>query len=156
MNQPFNSILFETKLALLKACKESFEAHQKKASVSVSCRYHGISLNFLTQDQRFKSSLEKFLPEAWISPEISGPSVVILKPAQLGISQLNWSSEPSQDCFTLDNNSVAIQRDFAAIFHGEDLILICDDVVEDGFFNFLRWYLSERLMAQDKFVIHAS
>lgn len=123
---------------------------------SISCNYHGINLNFKTKSPKFIQSLKKIIPESWICSPNSQIMIYLMDPSEFGYTPESWCDEASQDCISYENNTIAIQRDFAAQVMGDNVFLICEDNISDGFYNFLRWYLSEKLMDIGKFVVHAS
>lgn len=125
-------------------------------SESISCNYHGINLHFKTKSSRFIQALKNLIPEDWIISPSNDVMIYMMNPEEFGHTSLEWSDEFSQDCLSFENNTIAIQRDFASQIGVSKVFLICDDTVGDGFYNFLRWYLSEKLMSIGKYVVHAS
>lgn len=124
---------------------------------TVCCDYHGINLCFKTKSPKFIQSLKKLVPKDWlVLPPPGGKVIYLMTPEEFNNSLQSWGDETSQDCLSLENNSIAIQRDFAAHILEQEVLLICEDSVSDGFYNFLRWYLSEKLMNIGKYVLHAS
>lgn len=124
-----------------------FKAH-------IDCLYHGIELRFHSKDQRFPDSLQNFLPAPWITNCNSPYEIYIISPTHLNYSLEYWCDESSQDCFY--ENNVIIQRDFIAKIIGNKILLITNDTIDDGFHNFLRWFLSEKLISNGLFVVHSS
>lgn len=150
-----NEYLLNEKIKSITNFKQHFYLNQ--FSQTFSCFYHGIELTFKTQSPSFIDSLKSYIPESWHSNGFSTQKIIYLaSPAELGFSDLDWSNEVSQDCITFQNNNVAIQRDFAAQINNDEIFLICEDKVGDGFYNFLRWFLSEQLLLLGKYVVHAS
>lgn len=149
-----NKTLFDFKLNALKHFSENH--HKEKIDHAISCNYHGIELHFKLKSSRLSDSLKGLIPSDWLITPSSRTTIYLFTPEEFNLSSQDWCAEVSQDCITFENNSIAIQRDFAAQIVGPNVYLICDDQVGDGFYNFLRWYLSERLMSINKFVVHAS
>lgn len=155
MDNIVNRPLFEQKIKALDDFQISFQAQLFKHTIS--CSYHGIALKIHTQSEKIGRSLLNFIPQSWLKFEDGAYDIFLLNPIHFGYSLEAWSSETSQDCISLENNLKAVQRDFAAwAISKKQILLICEDSVEDGFHNFLRWFISERLIANNKFVIHAS
>ncbi|HXH76821.1 MAG TPA: hypothetical protein VNJ08_17765 [Bacteriovoracaceae bacterium] len=123
---------------------------------AVSCNYHGINLDIKTRSLRLVNSIKNLVPDGWLESTSSECRIFVLDPLEFGHTPESWSDESSQDCLTFEENTIAIQRDFAARIFQDHVLLICEDKVGDGFYNFLRWYLSEKLMLLNKYVVHAS
>lgn len=149
-----NQELLKTKLLVLEGFKNKF--NKADFNFSRSCNYHGIQITFKSNSPRLNISLEKLLPENWLIDQPGKFTVYLRDPSFYNYTHEFWSSESSQDCISLKNNQVAIQRDFAAMVHDNEVFLVCEDQVGDGFYNFLRWFLSEKLMEENKYVVHAS
>lgn len=149
-----NQILLDKKRLNLNKFKNDIKLHALEHSFS--CIYHGINLNFRTNSTFFINSLKSFIPTEWISALNGNTIIYLISPAEFGYSSEEWSDEFSQDCLSFEDNTLVIQRDFAACLSGNQVFLICEDSVGDGFYNFLRWYLSEKLMGLNKYVLHAS
>jgi hypothetical protein len=146
-----NQLLYEFKVNLLKQIFPNVESYHQ-----IHCQYHGLNLKFFSTDTEFFKSLKQFLPSCWLQDITHEYEIILIDPMKNGMSELAWSAESSQDCYHLNNNSAVVQRDFAAKIIGNKVILFCRLEIGDGFFNFLRWFISERLMEKNKFVLHAS
>jgi hypothetical protein len=149
-----NQLLFETKLNDLVLFKKNLNPNL--FPYSLSCNYHGIKLNFKTNSVKFIQSIKNLIPVDWICESDNKDIIYLKNPAEFNHTQEYWSEEICQDCFSFENNTIAIQRDFASQLFINEVLLICEDTVGDGFYNFLRWYLSEKLMDIGKYVVHAS
>jgi len=155
MEHVSNQLLFDRKLKNLEFFKKNFI--QEIFQNHLDCCYHGIDLKIFSHTDKLNHSLLSFLPNSWQIESKSPYEIYVLHPDYFDCSLDTWCEETSQDCYSLENNTKAIQRDFAAWFlPPHKVLLICEDIVSDGFHNFLRWFISERLIAQDKYVIHAS
>ena len=118
------------------------------------CLYHGVALTFHTDNKQFYDELNTYLPRSW-KTNTRGINIYISSFTELDFDINTWSNEESQDCF-IENNYI-IQRDFAAIKFAENKIsLIIEEIICDGLFNFLRWYLPLELMKVDKLILHSS
>lgn len=149
-----NQILLHSKLNALVKLKKVFDSACFR--YSISCNYHGINLNFKTKSQQFIQSLKHLIPEDWVCQPINENVIYLVGPEDFDYTPELWSDEVSQDCLSFENNTIAIQRDFAAQIGSNEVLLICEEEVGDGFYNFLRWYISEKLMNIGKYVLHAS
>lgn len=150
-----NQSLLKTKLNDLSQFYEIL--NPAKFPESICCNYHGINLHFKTRSSRFVQSLKGLIPNNWLMiPSSSDVVIYLMTPEEFEHSSLSWSEEASQDCLSFENNTIAIQRDFASKIGTNEVLLICEDTVGDGFYNFLRWYLSEKLTSLDKYVVHSS
>ena len=123
---------------------------------SLCCHYHGIPLHFQSKSQKFITELKKIIPAEWITNTKFESIIYLLSPSEFGFTIESFSDESSQDCITKENNTIAIQRDFAAKIVEKKVLLLCEEEMSDGLYNFLRWFLSEKLMEINSFVVHAS
>lgn len=154
MNEKFENIeLFEKKLEILNQFNQN---NFQNLIYNVVCNYHGINLNLFTKSLEFINSLKNYIPTNWLECVANSKKIYILGPNDFLLSNENWCDESSQDCLSLNNNTIAIQRDFAAKIYKDFIVLICEEYVGDGFLNFLRWYISEKLLENNKFVLHSS
>jgi hypothetical protein len=149
-----NPNLLKKKLEELNQFKE--QINPADFPFALACNYHGILLNLRTSSQKFIDSLTSFIPPEWIQKPSSANPIYIMSPEEFNYSMADWCDEISQDCLTYKYNTIAVQRDFACSIEEREVLLICEDIVGDGFYNFLRWYLSEKLMTLNKFVVHSS
>lgn len=154
MEEISNHSLLEKKLDDLSKFK--LKINSTIFDYSISCNYHGINLNFKTKSPKFVQSLKNLIPKEWICSPGSQTMIYLMEPSEFGYTPESWSDEASQNCISYENNTIAIQRDFASQIVSDNVFLICEDNISDGFYNFLRWYLSEKLMDIGKFVVHAS
>ncbi len=148
-----NPDLIERKKTLLQSL--SFEFPETSDFI-FNCRYHGIPLRFITQSASFISSLEKLIPAHWITESEEFFTVYLFDPRTLGFTSEEWADESSQDCLSFEENTIAVQRDFASKFENDKVILISEGDTSDGFYNFLRWFISGKLISEGKFVMHSS
>ncbi|MFA6236653.1 MAG: hypothetical protein WC635_04925 [Bacteriovorax sp.] len=144
----------ETKLSTLKKFNDTLIS--TAFPYSITCNYHGINLQFKTLSLRFVESLADSIPKNWISGPTNEKIIYLMTPQDFAINSQLWSEEISQDCFSFENNNISVQRDFACQIRDNKALLICDDCVGDGLYNFLRWYISEQLINLNKYVVHAS
>jgi hypothetical protein len=150
-----NQSLYDKKLKTLEFFKNNFNSGI--FDCSFVCSYHGIGLNIYSQSNNLKNCLVSFIPPEWLDVENYPIEIYLLDPKYFGYSLEGWCDEASQDCYSMANNQVAIQRDFASwIISHNKVLLICENTVGDGFYNFLRWFISERLILQNKYVVHSS
>ena len=144
-----NTALFENKKNIIKS-------FLSKPAQKITCKYHGLGINFFCNNKTFLKELESYLPKEWLDKAIGEFNVYIEDPRTFGFSVEEWSDEHSQDCFTFEDNHLVVQRDFTSRIEGENAFVICPTEIGDGFFNFLRWFISERLIQKNIFVIHGS
>lgn len=148
-----NKNLFNKKQNILKnyLLREDTFDHQ------LAIQYHGIDLQLHSQSNVIQTDLLALLPHEWFVSNSVAIDIYIISPSIFNIGLEEFSEETSQDCYSLDNNHWAIQRDFAAkILDNNKVILVCEERLGDGFYNFLRWFISEKLIERNKFVLHAS
>lgn len=144
-----NTALFENK-------KNIIRSFLSKPTEKVVCKYHGLGINFFCSNKTFLQELENYLPKEWLEGVVGEYNVYIEDPRAFGFSVEEWSNEHSQDCYTFENNHVVVQRDFTSRIEEDNAFVVCPLEIGDGFFNFLRWFISERLIQKDVFVVHAS
>ncbi|OUR96695.1 hypothetical protein A9Q84_10150 [Halobacteriovorax marinus] len=153
-----NLSLYQKKKDLLDHVEKDLPAIKAQDSIAIPCLYHGEELVFYSQDGALLSDFTRILPSDWLRTEVDPKHAIhLVNPIDYGFTHLEWEDEESQDCFTNDANTVAIQRDFAAIqINDLETILICRNSMDDGFNNFLRWFLPRRLLKRDILVLHSS
>ena len=154
LEQVSNQFLLEKKINDLHLFK--LKINPQDSYCSLACSYHGINLHFKTKSINFINSIKKLIPESWIIHSKDEPIIYLMTPEEFGHTQELWCDESLPECISLENNTIGIQRDFAAKVGASEVFLICESRVADGFYNFLRWYLSEKLIDINKFVVHSS
>lgn len=154
LSEVSNQLLLDLKLKDLIKFKQILNPTQFQ--YSICCDYHGVNLSFKTNSKKFTESLENLIPKEWIREPSNENIIYLMPPTEFDHTPESWSREVSQDCISFENNTIAIQRDFASQILKNEVLLICEDSIGDGFYNFLRWYLSEKLMDLGKFVVHSS
>lgn len=148
-----NTDLYNLKIQAIN--KIETQSHDRSFSIEVN--YHGIPLQFHCPTQRLADSIRETLPQSWLTQTLNPYDIYLYTPQELGISPEAWCDESSQDCFLEEGTALAIQRDFIAKeLESSEVLLISDDELGDGLYNFLRWFLPKKLLATDQFVIHSS
>lgn len=158
-NDLFDNItLYERKLQLLKKLSKELPILKAEQFNEVPCIYHGEELVFYSKSLDLLNDFKRILPANWLTGSISPKhSIYLIDPKEHGIEHSDWENEASQDCYTNDFNTMAIQRDFAAMqINDLETILICRNSMDDGFNNFLRWFLPRKLLRKDVLVLHSS
>ena len=144
-----NKKLYELKKNLLNNLPK-----ESNFQYSIPCDYHGVKINFMTNNNSFALALKEYLPTTWLDSS-GGTKIFIKSPDSLGISNEEFNQEESQDCFI--EQDIVIQRDFAAKkIDNNSYHLITEESISDGLFNFLRWYLPLRMIEQQKVILHSS
>ena len=115
---------------------------------------HGIVCNFSTNSQTFNQELQAYFPKHWQTSQASQYNIYWNTPQEiLGVHPPSWGEASSPDChfINLHENDWVIQRDFMA-FHPEakDSFVVSASEIDDGFFNFLRYYLPLKLLRKNK------
>ncbi len=155
MNQISNTELFKTKERIIQSFKDEYLKQDTYFQTNVN--YHSLKLKFLSSSKNFIDQIETMVPKDWLFFDSSYEyEIFFYSPNDFYISDEIFSDESSQDCFSFQDNSQAIQRDFVAQVINQKVIVICQEGITDGFYNFLRWFISERLIAKNKFVLHCS
>lgn len=156
MDEISNSALLKRKKAEVEKL-DFADLHCTSFKYTFSCLYHGVPLLLKSHSAQLGKDLTKLLPETWQPSTLQNATTVfVIDPQEIGYSPEEWCSESSQDCHSFELNSIAVQRDFAARKNDDSVILICESALGDGFYNFLRWFISEKLLEQNKFVMHSS
>ena len=123
----------------------------------VSVNYHGLVLNFISKNYQFIQQITDLVPRNWIVPRITSEFEIFFNsPLDFNLTEQSFSEEASQDCYSFEDNTSVIQRDFTAKIFGKKVFVTCQESVSDGFYNFLRWFISERLININKYVLHCS
>ena len=145
--------LFARKIELL---EKPFFQSRSQFSHSDEFTYHGIPLRFYCEEKSFLLSLKKFLPRSWHGVKEEPFEIFLIDPQKYEISQDEFSDESSQDLYT-PHMSMGVQRDFAArVIDEKKSLLICHPSIDDGLFNFLRWFLPLKLLEEKKLILHSS
>jgi hypothetical protein len=126
--------------------------HQLKFEVQFS--FHDVSIHFKSDSRELISEIKKFIPASWKKYDTKASFTICHN--SLPTSLAEWENEDSSEIFSDIN--IAVQRDFIANFNKETntsqtifLPKVCD-----GFYNFFRWFLSERLIQNQKTILHCS
>ena len=143
-----NPALLDQKLKLL-------EDPNIEIKAIVSFDFHGISINFHTSEAKLASELLAYLPPMWIKAQATrGIDIFHTNFPELGI---DWVDESSSDIHS-PNPETAIQRDFAAQTNPKEknCYVFFEGAIDDGLHNFMRWFLSPRLITSQKMILHSS
>jgi len=130
---------------------------QKYEGNPFSICYHGIDLIIQSPSEEFIKSLASHLPPSWQNKDSLGQKIIFLPPPEE--ATLLWEDAPSPDCeqWASEHGHMALQRDFVALIDPQNIIWVMTPLkIDDGFFNSMRWILSQRLLAQNKTVLHSS
>lgn len=123
----------------------------------VSVNYHGLALNFISKNSHFIQQITGLVPTNWLVPKVASEFEIFFNsPLDFDLSEQFFSEEASQDCYSFEDNTSVIQRDFTAKIFEKKVFVTCHESVSDGFYNFLRWFISERLIKINKYVLHCS
>ncbi len=115
---------------------------------------HGVGLSFKLKNQPLLAALQSYFPKSWIRSEKQKIFIEWIAPPPQE-SESEWDEIEDPHCFFEDQ--FVWQRDFfvkkVSPFH---LQLICYEKIEDGFYNFLRYLLPEKLLEINKILFHSS
>ena len=154
MNQISNLELFKTKERIINSTiNDQFVDY---SFYRVNVKYHDLKLSFYSKSKKFLKKIENLVPAEWLFADTSEYEIFFYSPNDFMVTDEMFSEESSQDCFSFQKNTQVIQRDFVAHIRGQKIVVICQEDVSDGFYNFLRWFISERLIIKNKFVLHCS
>ena len=130
---------------------DNFNTH---LTYSIQFSFHDISIHFKSDSQDLIDEIKNFIPMSWKKYDTNVSYIICHNSLPIALDQ--WDNEESSEIYTEKN--VAIQRDFVASFNKESntshaifLPKVCD-----GFFNYFRWFLSERLITNQKSILHCS
>lgn len=127
---------------------------------TIDLSYHDIPLRFHTRDQNLIECINNYFPISWNGclKDQYRYEVFHSSPKDHGVDSKDFEDEKSQDCYlsTLENQELAVQRDFVATRSGNKVKAIFDATVDDGFFNFFRWLICRDFLKHNKAVLHSS
>ena len=118
---------------------------------------HGLPVTFFAPNSDRLRSLDSYFPKTWSrSPSSQAINIYWQSPQDVaGPLPAPWGDVVSPDCQFLED--FVFQRDFCARWFGpRDIHLVTDYGIGDGIFNFLRYFLPHRLLAQEKVIFHSS
>lgn len=145
-----NQDLIEEKKKLLShftSCKD----HQ------LDCSFHGVHFKIFSDNKNFIKNLASYLPNSWLKKCES--TLTIYHSSNLETSK-DWDDEASSLLHTENTHgqTTAIQRDFAAFFdeQTQTAYTYFEPIIGDGFYNFFRWFLSERLIHLNQCMLHSA
>jgi hypothetical protein len=143
--------------SLIEKKKELLHSVPDQENFKLNFSFHGIAIDFNSSDQSLITDLRNFLPLSWQHTSDKNISIYHQSPK---LRENIWEDEESSLLYgqSDDQETIAIQRDFAARydFQKDTVYAIFEPRICDGFYNFLRWFLSERLLAQNKMMLHSS
>lgn len=122
---------------------------------------HGLNIKFNLFDETLKKVLNNSFPKDFdFYPQeteiLSYTEVDWYSSDNLNIK---WDDSGDHQCMfsQIDGKSLTVQRDFAC-FHQSDnkILLFSNPLIDDGFFNFLRYFIPVALLKHDRFVFHSS
>jgi hypothetical protein len=143
----------EQKISFLTLAKKEI---LQKDLVQDSYLYHGIDFCFQANEVSFLIALKNYLPTAWQNSKGNGQKIIFLAPPSK-YSEL-WEDSISADCeqWVCPEGHMALQRDFVALIDHENTIWVMTPLkIDDGFFNSMRWIVSQRLINLNKVVLHS-
>ena len=129
--------------------------------------FHGVNLQFRFRSEALLEELRSYFPKAWwLSDKESCPLLVVhwSAPSEFNLRNIEqWAQLSSPDCYETSffDDSWVVQRDFMARELGSEesvttLCLLSSLEVNDGLFNFLRYYLPKYLLPLKKILLHSS
>lgn len=143
---------------LLDYKKKALSSFEISIQSSLTFCFHGIELTINSDDSSFIEQLKDFVPKSWITSSCNFPHVIYhCTPPK---DDMTWDEEASSLLYSYDENkkTYAFQRDFAAYQDKESdaVYAYFDPIIGDGFYNFFRWYLSEKLLSLNKMMLHSA
>lgn len=119
---------------------------------------HGIPTRFFFNDENLRGKLRGYYPESWfLFDKYFKPEKIIywLAPSEIN-SSIVWEDVADSDCFFYADNWIC-QRDFITKKLDESSqLLITKNEVDDGYFNFLRYFLPQLFLQKEKVLFHSS
>jgi len=122
---------------------------------------HGLNIRFNLFDEDLEKIIEESFPRNF-NFSLQGSEILSHVEVDWYSSRnLNiiWNDYGDHQCsfFQLHGKRLAIQRDFACFHQNErKILLFTDTLIDDGFFNFLRYFIPVTLLKYDRFIFHSS
>jgi hypothetical protein len=152
MNSVSNKILLDQKKKILFNLKTKDLFKYK-----TQCLFHNIPITFWFNSLEQKTIIESLFPSEWLCSNLDQAySIYIHDPEDYNFSIEQFIDEASQDCIIDQNDNTYIQRDFAAIKKQNEAHLLTTLKFTDGFHNFLRSFLPQRLLKNETVIFHSS
>ena len=150
-----NPILGQKKLDLLEKMQTDLFFNYR-----LTLEYHGVLVNINASRESILKLVLHLVPPSWIMDKSNDMNLNLnlCSIKDFNISGFDWENEESPECRTtqVDNQEMAIQRDFAGKMVGNTIYAIINEDMSDGFFNVLRWFMPRKLLAIKKTVLHSS
>ena len=152
MNSVSNKILLDQKKKILFNLKTKDLFKYK-----TQCLFHNIPITFWFNSLEQQTIIESLFPSEWLCSNLDQAySIYIHDPEDYNFSIEQFIDEASQDCIIDQNDNTYIQRDFAAIKKQNEAHLLTTLKFTDGFHNFLRSFLPQRLLKNETVIFHSS
>lgn len=139
------------KMAKAFLCQEA----ERSYKYEVSFLLHGLEVTWRLNDQGLLQQLESYFPKEWKLKSVTDPYVIYWKNS---FEESFWSSEnPDCQIEQCQDGEIALQRDFAAFKkHDGSIDLHTRLLLDDGFYNFLRWLLPRLWIQKSRLLLHSS
>lgn len=134
--------------------------HQYNYPFNQTFTIHEIPCRFHCKNQQLLKDLAQYFPVSWQSQAQPTFEVYWNTPQELlGHPSDKWGTLADPDChfINLYDKEWVIQRDFMAYHPNIDSVfVVADDCIDDGFHNFLRYFLPRELFKKRKILFHSS
>lgn len=121
---------------------------------SLTLNFHEVALCIKTNSKNFYTNLKSSYPADWFLNYSRDAIEIFLTPPNLYFEGDEWDQEAAPDCFFTDN--ITVQRDFCVKkIHAKKYELMCEETLDDGFYNFLRWLLPNELVLKNQILVHS-
>lgn len=157
INSPIQARSRDLKKAL---AKKEISSSQTKLLSSVF-NIHGIGITFFYEDSKMQSWIENILSSYGIlklaNPEDSNQNLKVSWQSPVCADEWNEDPNPNLEIIKLEKGEVAIQRDFLGILKSEkNVSIFLQPLLDDGFYNSLRWILPRFLLSKNALMMHSS
>lgn len=124
------------------------------------CRFnfHGVLVEICMSSSHLKTKIINHYKNYLTEENVTEPYQIFWQnPEDFDVADfVGESPDPNCQFFNIDGVNTVIQRDFIAVYSDKKINLIAHQQINDGIFNFLRWFLPHKLLTFNKLVLHSS
>lgn len=145
------------KVELSRTLASNFAPHMT-SQAKVSCVYHGVPVHFHLPNLDLAQKLNAFIPAKWRRVNLKNAiDIYWMDSDEFGTEP--WGEDADSDCAISHWNGreIAVQRDFIGVkMSDHDVMIVTKPVIDDGFFNAMRWLLPRSMISNQSVLLHSS
>lgn len=144
------------------AIQDLLHKEEHSPVLSVDINLHEFEIRFHLYDKKLLNLIESGLPNLCTvasTTEVKATEKIHVHWHSTQLHNYHWSESGDHHCSFSENDSYpcVLQRDFACILKSDtEITLLTSNQLEDGLFNFLRFFAPKLLLNNNKFILHSS